>query len=656
MRLGLNLRVNLIVVPLVAAMLALVVGPILSFLSLRSALDDVRRELSCLLDLCRFDIQAVRQSVEYIDVAFMGEDPRELRQVTAGARATLDLLRGWELAPDEARALARIEGVYGRLTETGEKAIDRARRGEHEEAGLLFTKGIERIRDRELLPLVEGALIEGSLKLGDALDDLLASSAQLGLVPLVSVESDATDLRREAAGAVSAAKFAVQAQRLWGECRCLTFLGDPPAELAVAESEFDNAYRLWVAQVAARGTEQGAMTPAAIADVGARYRAVKRLSRRLVALEDGGARREVIRTYETDFEPLSAGSVPQVLESAFAAYDAEIAALLDSIAMRSRIAGTAVGAIAMLAVGLALGCPWLISRWVVQPVLALTRAARELGAGEGSRPVSVRTGGEIGELATTFNRMAQQLAERTEELENERARERLRHAERLASVGILASGLAHQINNPLNNILLSAEHALAEQGPDAPRMWREGLVGSAEEARRCERIVRGLVAFARGEPGPRWTEDANLLLQRARDLTTAEAAKREAAVELHPSERPVPILANSIALEQALVNIIQNAIESRPQARVGLRAERLAQTVRIEIRDDGRGMEAETTRRLFDPFYTTRSAEGGTGLGLSVAHRIITAHGGRIGVESRPGEGTLVTIDLPLDPSAAPSA
>ncbi len=651
MRLGLNLRVNLIVVPLVAAMLTLVLGPIGSFLRVRSALDEVRRELSCLLLLCRFDVQAVRQSVEYLDVAFMAEDPRELRQVAAGARETLDRLRTWRPGSREAEVLDRIEGAYGSLAAAGEGAIELARRGDHEEAARLFTKTIERIRDAELLPLVDRALIEGSLDLDHALDDLLATSAQLGLVPLMPIESEVNSLRQEAAEAVSAARFARHAQRLWGECRCFTFLGDPPAELAVAENELDDAFQIWEAQVAARGAEGGAMTPAGIADIGARQRAVKQLSRRLVEIGPGRARAEILPVLESVFEPLGGDSLPRVLESSFEGYDAQISALLESIAMRSRAAGAAVGAVAALALGLALGCPWLISRWIVQPVQALTRAAGELGTGLGRRPVAVRAGGEIGELAATFDRMAEQLEERTRELEAERARERLRHSERLASMGTLASGLAHQINNPLNNILLTAEHALGETGPEAPPLWREALVASAEEAKRCERILGGLLAFARGEPGQKWTEDANQVLRRACDLGAAYAAQRQATIELQLCEQPLPILTNPIALEQALVNLLRNALEARTRARVDVRSERLAQAVRIEVRDDGCGVSREAIPHLFDPFYTTRAAEGGIGLGLSVAHRIIADHRGTIRVDSRPGEGTTVTVDLPLHPS-----
>jgi signal transduction histidine kinase len=646
MRVGLNLRVSLIVAPLVVAMLALALALIGSYLSLRAALHDVHREIAFLLHLSRLDILAVRQSVESFDAAFHGEDAGELREIESEARAALDALAGWDYPPRRAELLERIERAYARLAEAGERTVELARRGEREAATRLVT-GTR--RDAELLPLVDAAQIEGSLALRKALDSLLASSARLSLVlPPAGLASDAQSLRAEAAEAISVARLASRAQRLVGEYRGFAYFGESREELAVAEHGFDRAYRIWEAQVGARGAGAGATAPASEGDIRAGYRVLKEAAGGLAGLDPRRDPVEVIRVYESQVEPLGYETLPRLLTAAFEARDARISALVDSIGRRSRFAGVAISVVAVLAVALALLCPWLISRWVVQPVHALARAARELGAGLGSRPVAVHTRGELGELAATFNQMAQQLEERTRELEAERARERLRHAERLASVGTLAAGIAHQINNPLNNILLTAEHALGEQGAEAPRLWHEALIASAEEARRCERIVRGLVAFARGEPGQKWPEDANRVLERARDLTAACAAQHRATVELQLSEAAVPIQASPIALEQALVNIIQNAIESRPEARIQLRAERRGETVRIAVRDDGRGVDGEAIRHLFDPFFTTRTAEGGTGLGLSVAHRIIADHHGTIHVDSRPGEGTLVSVDLPL--------
>ena len=652
MRVGLNLRVSLIVAPLVVAMLALALAPIGSYLSLRAALHDVRREIALLLHLSRLDILAVRHSAESFGAAFHGEDAGGLREVESAAQASLDALAGWDFPPRRAELLERIERAYARLAEAGERAVELARRGEREAATRLVTDTVEAQRDTELLPLVDAAQIEGSLALRKALDSLLSSSARLSLVPSpAGLAADAQSLRAEAAEAISVARLASRAQRLVGECRGFAHFGVSREELAVAEHGFDRAYTIWEAQAGARGKRAGATAPASEGGIRAGYRALKEAVGELAGLDPRKDPAEAIRVYESRPELLGYEALPRVLTAAFEARDARISALVDSIGRRSRFAGAAISAVAVLAVALALLCPWLISRWIVRPVHVLTRAARELGAGLGARPVAVHTGGELGELAATFNQMAQQLAERTRDLEAERARERLRHAERLATVGTLASGIAHQINNPLNNILLTAEHALGEDGPAAARHRRAALEACAEEAKRCERIVRGLVAFARGEPGEKWTEDANRLLARARDLTAACAAQHRATVELELSEAAVPIRANPIALEQALVNIIQNAIESRPEARVQLRTERRGETVRITVRDDGRGMDREAIRHLFDPFFTTRAAEGGTGLGLSVAHRIVADHHGTINVDSRPGEGTLVSVDLPLAPA-----
>jgi len=637
---GLNLRVSLIVVPLVAAMLVLALAPIRSYLRLRAAVGDVRREIVFVLHLCRFDIQAARQSVETFDVAFRDEDARELEDLARGSRAILDALGRLELGPDRAERLERIEEAYVRLTGAGERAIELAQRGERQTA----------TRAPELQPLVDAAQLEGSIALRKALDSLLATSAQLTLVlPMARLEADARRLRKEAAEAISVCRFARQTQRLLEEYRRFAVFGESQGKLAVAEHDFDQAYGVWEAQAARDGDGESTISEF-MADIGADYRAVKQALDRLAGLDPEQAQHEAIGIYESQLESLGEESLPRVLAVAFAAYDASLSTLLDSIAMQSRVGGTVLGAVALLALGLALVCPWLISRWIVRPVLALTRAARELGAGGGSGPVSVPGSGEIAELATSFNRMAEQLAQRTRELEAERAREQLHHAERMASVGILASGLAHQINNPVNNILLTAEHALGEEGPEAARIWREALTASAEEAKRCERIVRGMVAFSRGEPGQKWREDAHRVLRRACDLTADTAAKHEATVELRLGREPAPVLANPIALEQALVNIIRNALQSRPGACVTLRSERVGRAVRIEVRDDGRGLDRTALGRLFDPFYTTRSDEGGLGLGLSVAHRIVTDHGGEIRVDSRPGEGTTVTVELPLDP------
>lgn len=646
---GLRLRVSLIVVPLVAAMLVLALAPVRSYLRLTASMDEVRDELGFVLDVCRLDLQTLRQSVEYFDVALRGEAPDELEMLTRDGRETLDALAQTELTPDRADRLQAIEDVYDRLDEAGLQALELARRGDPEAAKQRVMEILEGQWEAELALLVDSAQIEGSLAFRKALDGLLAASAQLAVVPPLSeLEGDARSLRREAAEAISECRFARQAQRLLREARRFAFFGESWDELAVAEHDFDRAYRVWEAQIATRSGEGGVMTPVSRAHVGADYRAMKQAIHRLADLDGDTEQSEAARIYESQLAPLGEESLPQMLAAAFDAHDTRLSSRLDAIAMQASVGGLALAVVAALALTLALVCPWLISRWIVRPILALTHATRELASGGDRISMPVHPVGEIAELAASFQRMSEQLAERTRELEEERARERLRYAERLASVGNLAAGLAHQINNPVNNILLTAEHALGEDGPEAPQIWREALNASAEEAQRCERIVSGLVAFARGEPGQKWREDAHQVLQRAHDLAADTAVQNESTVELRLGSEPAPILANPIALEQALLNIIRNAIQSRPEARVRLSSEVEGEAVRIEIRDDGRGLDRKALRNLFDPFYTTRADEGGIGLGLSVAHRIVSDHGGEIHVESRPGEGTTFAVELPL--------
>lgn len=237
---------------------------------------------------------------------------------------------------------------------------------------------------------------------------------------------------------------------------------------------------------------------------------------------------------------------------------------------------------------------------------------------------------------------------RTEELEV--SRQQLRHSERLASIGTLAAGIAHQINNPVGVILAASQHALDCEGDaDVHAVWRTALEESERHAQRCARIVKSVLQFARDEQTQKWPDDLNTTLRRACNLTRSYAEERGAEVSLREAEAPVSALINPIELEQVLVNVIRNAIESKSEgARVEVAITRDADGAEISIQDDGRGIPDFDLRRVFDPFFTTRLEEGGTGLGLSVAHGIVASHGGQMRIESPTGAGCRVTIELPL--------
>ncbi len=243
------------------------------------------------------------------------------------------------------------------------------------------------------------------------------------------------------------------------------------------------------------------------------------------------------------------------------------------------------------------------------------------------------------------------VAARTDALRSSLAE--LQRAERLASLGTMAAGIAHQINNPIGSIQLSAEFALSTGPGEAERekTWRDALENAVEQSRRCGRIVASMLQFARNEPTRKEPEDLAAVLRRACGQTERYATSRGARIEATAIESPLPVLGSAIELEQAILNVLRNACESA-DAPVLVRVEgrRVGERAVVTIRDDGRGMRPEELEHIFDPFFTTRLDHGGTGLGLSVAHGVVTDHEGLLAVDSQPGLGTSVQITLPLLP------
>lgn len=232
------------------------------------------------------------------------------------------------------------------------------------------------------------------------------------------------------------------------------------------------------------------------------------------------------------------------------------------------------------------------------------------------------------------------------------AEERLRRSERLASLGTLATGIAHEINNPVNTILMTAESALLslEREPPGPRL-QEDLSVVVHEAQRCGEIVQRVLEFVRDRKPERKEVDLREVIHSAvtmAEKTLREPSAREVTVDLD-RELP-PVLFNRAEIEQALIHLIRNAHESAEgePVNVAIRARRNGQKVTVTVEDDGSGIPPEVRDRIFDPFFTTRRERGGTGLGLSLAHSIVTDHGGIIDVDSEPGQGSSFRIELPV--------
>jgi PAS domain S-box-containing protein len=250
------------------------------------------------------------------------------------------------------------------------------------------------------------------------------------------------------------------------------------------------------------------------------------------------------------------------------------------------------------------------------------------------------------ELRKVRDELECRVEERTRELEA--ANEAYQKTERLASIGTLAAGIAHEINNPLGSILMAADMGLYSL--DDSREVEEALKSIKEDAKRAGRIVKTVLQFSRREESHQWPQHLGDVARRARDMTRSYAESRGVTVELTIAPNLPQVVINPTEIEQVFINIINNAIESSEGGQtISVRIAADGSDVCTVIDDHGRGMTSEEVARIFDPFYTTRQSDGGTGLGLSLSHSIIRQHGGSIDIDSRPGEGTRIFIHLPSE-------
>ena len=322
-----------------------------------------------------------------------------------------------------------------------------------------------------------------------------------------------------------------------------------------------------------------------------------------------------------------------------------------------------------------LAATWRSIRSITRPLDEMVEATREIAAGRFDRAVAVRAPAEVSQLADSFNTMVAGLREmkedqaewahtlegkvreRTEELVAMQAR--ISQSERLASLGMLAAGVAHEINNPLGGILALSALTL-EDLPDGEA--RENLEEVVRQTERCREIVKGLLAVSRQSEVRRERTDVAEVLDAALALVRKQALFFNVElVRRGPTELP-PVFADRSKLEQVFLNVLMNgaqAIEDRGRIEIVSGLAEDGDHVEIRFADSGRGIPREQLPHIFDPFFTTRSGGGGTGLGLAIAYGILAEHQATIAVDSEPGRGTTVTVRIPVSPfaeTAGPSA
>jgi signal transduction histidine kinase len=305
----------------------------------------------------------------------------------------------------------------------------------------------------------------------------------------------------------------------------------------------------------------------------------------------------------------------------------------------------------------------LVGAWIVgRPMTLLMEKAKRVGDGDFGAPLRLEQRDEISRLATEMNAMCDRLVAANERAAGEmRARvemlEQLRHADRLMTVGKLASGIAHELGTPLNVIEARASMiAAGETTQDESVTCAKAVLRGTE---RMTRIIRQLLTFARPGAPEKSRCDVVAIARRTVELLEPLAQKRNVALRV-VGTAPVYADADAGQIEQAITNLTMNATQamdhagavelSVDQGRAKPPADhggREGEYLRIRVRDEGHGIAPDHLPRLFEPFFTTKDVGEGTGLGLAVSYGIVREHGGWIGVESEVGRGTTFTIHLP---------
>ena len=338
------------------------------------------------------------------------------------------------------------------------------------------------------------------------------------------------------------------------------------------------------------------------------------------------------------------------------------------------IIGLSFGFIALA--GLLVG--YLVHRMIYQPLNDLKVGANQLAAGNLQQSIPIRSGDEFGQLANSFNSMTRALQKSHVDLENwgctleqkvEEARRELQRAqaetarsEKLASVGLLAAGIAHELNNPLTGVLTFSylvRKNIPDGSPDA-----EDLDLVIQETKRCAAIIRRLLDFAREKAPEKSFFDLNILVEEVIHLIEQPAQADNIEIILDLDDQLPEIWLDEELIKQVIMNMMvnaQHAIEHAGKITVTTRfldeypgsdsVIKPGNVAEISIKDTGCGISPENLQRVFDPFFTTKGVGKGTGLGLSVSHGTVEAHGGVIEVHSIVGEGTEFSIYLPIDVS-----
>ena len=315
--------------------------------------------------------------------------------------------------------------------------------------------------------------------------------------------------------------------------------------------------------------------------------------------------------------------------------------------------------LAVMAVGVAatLGSLFLTTRGLTNSLRQLTAAADAIAHGDLGRRVNVAGGDEAGRLAASLNEMVASLHARAQRLEEEELKHteelmhlqsRMAHSEKLASMGRLAAGVAHELNTPLGGVLSLAMLALEECDESHP--VRKDLEVIVKQALHCREIVKGLLAFAHQSESGAAKTDVNSVIESTLALLERQAIFQNVRTRRTLGEGLPPVFIDPSRLQSVIMNVVMNAVdamEGTGTLGVETTLDEAGGQVLIRISDTGKGIPDKIKPLIFEPFFTTKEPGEGTGLGLAIVYGVVKGAGGRISVDSSPS-GTSFTIRLPI--------
>ncbi len=343
---------------------------------------------------------------------------------------------------------------------------------------------------------------------------------------------------------------------------------------------------------------------------------------------------------------------------------------VDAAIERNRLAIILYGASFIFVISISLCI--ILYIFVSKPVALLEEGMKRLGKGDLDYAIPIQSKDEMGLLARTFNSMSKDIKAYRENMENwtktleeevrkktaeiMKTQEQMIASEKLASLGRMAAGVAHELNSPLTGIVTFA-HLMLKRTPPGNKLDREDLEVIIEQAERCSKIIKGLLGFSRSIASEKTEMDVNETLRHTLDMVQNQAKFHNIKIIKEIDSSLPPIAGDASQLEQVFLNLLINAADAmNDRGTINIATRTISEDaegyIEIEFTDTGPGISEDYIGKIFEPFFTTKPVGKGTGLGLAVSHGIVKKHGGYIHVESRPGKGASFFVRLPVNKSS----